>query len=112
MEEELKLALSQKDAAYRERNSLVAAFARAVTKLRGGRAWLARHDPSDKEWDEDWKTIVFVQLPSGGQLSWHIHDSEVSSFSFLFGKRQLALWDGHTTEQKYGRLRDWTEKGE
>lgn len=111
MKEEMVEALSKaKEQAYQERNACVAGLARAVMRLRGGRAWLARHDASDKSWDKDWMTIVYIQLPNGGQLSWHIHDSEVSGFAFLFGEKPAAAWDGHDTKQKYARLAEWVNE--
>jgi len=45
-----------------------------------------RIDPDQPEWP-----VVFIELPTG-QVSWHIaqHGRE---------------WDGHTTEEKYSRIR-------
>ena len=89
----------QKDGAYDERDRCVAALAAMATRL-GWSAWLGRHvgDP----WDDDWRNIVFINLPFG-QVSWHIHDSELPWFSFLPSVPERP-WDGHTTEQKYERL--------
>ena len=84
-----------KDRAYQERDRLVCALSKVFP------SWLARHPDDDTEWDDDWRWIVFIQLPTG-QASWHIHDSEHSWF------RHLTMggdaWDGHTTEEKYRRL--------
>lgn len=90
-----------KDAAYMERNQCVAALAR-VAVAQGCDAYLARHEGG--EWDDDWRTIVFIELPTG-QVSWHIHDNEREAFRFL--PRRPAAWDGHSTECKYGRLERW-----
>jgi hypothetical protein len=111
-EEELK---KQKDQAYWERNQLVAALSKIFP------AWLGRHDPQDKEWDREWLNIVFIEVPTrriemkmiqGGfditgpqQLSWHIHDNELEHFSHLEYSNKKK-WDGHTTEEKYQRLRN------
>jgi hypothetical protein len=86
----------QAQAAYRERDSLVCAFSKVFP------SWLARHPESDTEWDDEWRWIVFVQLPTG-QASWHIHDSERPWFDHL-EVRADGGWDGHTTEEKYRRL--------
>lgn len=100
-----------KDTAYRERNAVVAALARAAIAL-GRSAWLGEHDPSDEAWEKDWRGIVFVDLPTG-QVSWHIHDSERPLFEFLSVPSLVALkgvrstYDGHTTPEKYERLRWW-----
>ena len=83
-----------KDTAYSERNALVAFIASMYPSC------LARHvgDP----WEDDWRWIVFIDLPTG-QVSWHIHDSELPQFDRLPRDRH-AEWDGHTTEEKYARL--------
>lgn len=87
-----------KDNAYWERNELVL----FLTKIFP--SYLARHPEEDKNWDDDWRWIVFVDAPTG-QLSWHIHDNEFKKFSHLpQGKNE---WDGHTTTEKYNRLRKY-----
>lgn len=90
----------ERDAAYTERNRVVAALARLVVGL-GGSAWLAPH-PEDPEWDPEWRTIVFIEGPGGLQMTWHLHDSDVPLFDGL--PRGSNRWDGHTTEQKYARV--------
>ncbi len=97
---------------YAERNALVAALSKIYP------AWLERH-PMNEEWEEDWRWIVFIEIPTkelvgkyqqGGvmikfkrQLSWHIHDSELDSFAHL-QRRITHSWDGHSTAEKYRRL--------
>lgn len=83
----------QKDGAYHERDQVVAALSKCFP------AWLSRHEGG--EWDDDWRNIVFLGLPTG-QASWHIHDSELPLFAHL--QRGAETWDGHTTEEKYRRL--------
>jgi hypothetical protein len=86
----------EKDNAYTERNKLVA----FISKLYPSH--LARH-LEDPNWDADWMNIVFIDTPAG-QLSWHIHDSELSLFDHIeYGENN---WDGHTTEEKYDRLQN------
>lgn len=93
--DEIATLRRQKNEAYAERNMLVA----ALSKVFG--SWLAHHPEEDKEWEDEWRTIVFVELPTG-QASWHIHDSERPLFAHLdWGPNK---WDGHTTDQKYERL--------
>ncbi len=82
-----------KDAAYHERDLLVA----LVSKLFPSH--LARHEG---EWEDDWRNIVCVHLPTG-QATWHIHDSELSDFAHL--GLCAGHWDGHTTDEKYERVR-------
>lgn len=97
----------ERDAAYRERNQLVAALARMLIRSYPAQAglpavaWLADHDPNDAGWDPEWRTIVFVDGPTG-QLSWHLHDSDVALFDGL--PRGPNAWDGHTTPEKYARV--------
>jgi hypothetical protein len=89
-----------KDAAYRERNQLVSFLTRMYP------SHLKRHPDEDKDWEDEWRRIVCVHSPAG-QLTWHIHDSELEQFSFLNRKPDpfaLCVWDGHTTEEKYARL--------
>lgn len=86
----------QKDAAYAERDNLVCALSKLFPST------LERHPDSDKTWDNDWRWIVFVNLPTG-QATWHIHDSELAMFDHL-PRNTGAIWDGHTTPQKYLRL--------
>lgn len=88
-----------KNQAYSERNQCVALAARLALAV-GWNTGLGRHvgDP----WEDDWRNIVFIDLPAG-QVSWHIHDSELYLFAFL--PPYKGKWDGHTTEEKYGRLK-------
>ena len=87
---------AQKDGAYEERNKLVC----FLTKLFP--SWLSRHQPEDDEWGADWRWVVFVLLPTG-QVSWHIHDSQLPEFEHL-QRDDVAEWDGHTTDEKYARI--------
>ena len=84
---------SRKDAAYLERNKVVAALARcfpsgiATTAIEG--------------WHKEWHGCVYIDLPTG-QVSWHFHDSHAYLFEGL--PPYTKPWDGHTTEEKYERL--------
>ena len=86
--------VQQKDGAYHERNQLV--------------ALLAALFPSSLDWhpeeDMDWRWIVFIDTPAG-QMSWHIHDAELSLFDHV-PRNQGWNWDGHTTEETYQRVRN------
>lgn len=86
-------ATTAKDAAYRERNQLVALLARlypsgiAQTAIEG--------------WDPAWHGCVYIDLPTG-QASWHFRTSEAHLFADL--PPYAGSWDGHTTEEKYRRV--------
>ena len=100
MSSELDELRAAKDHAYWERNQLVAALSKIYP------AWLARHPESDTTWEDDWRWIVFIQLPAeegqSKQVSWHIHDTDFQYFTHLSVKQNN--WDGHTSEEKYQRL--------
>lgn len=87
---------NDKDHAYWERNQLVALLSHIFP------SHLCLHPQEDKEWESDWRNIVCIHTPAG-QACWHIHDSEKPDFEHL----PIAEnhWDGHTTEEKYARLR-------
>lgn len=87
--------LKQRDGAYSERNKLV----RHLSVIYPSH--LCRHPDDDETWDDDWRWIVCVHGPTG-QMTWHIHVSEVGMFNHL--RKKKNHWDGHTTEEKYQRL--------
>ena len=89
---------ARKDAAYLERNRVVAALAYVAVRL----GWpVAVTRTSIEGWSEDWHSCIYIGLPTG-QASWHFHDSHAHLFDGL--PRAVVAWDGHTTEQKYERL--------
>lgn len=85
-----------KNSAYYERNQLVSFLSRLYP------SHLARHPESDTKWEDAWRWIICIHSPKG-QLTWHIHETEKKFFSHL--KEKPGHWDGHTTPQKYARLR-------
>ena len=111
--EELEKAIKAKNVAYWERNQLVAALSKIFP------AWIGKHPETDKEWDPEWRTIVYMEIPPSfrgnpekdypHQLSWHIHDFDIPMFDHLRAFHKEArggdTWDSHTTVEKYRRLR-------
>jgi hypothetical protein len=90
---------AQKDGAYLERNTCVAAMAKMALAL----GWKAvRTKTAIEGWSEDWHGVVYIQFPDF-QASWHFHDSQAYLFEFL--PEEPTAWDGHTTEQKYENLK-------
>jgi len=84
-----------------ERDKLVALVARMALEL-GFFAGIGKHEDKPGEvWEDDWRNIIFIDLPTG-QVSWHIHDSELPMFDFL--PEYKKKWDGHDTEEKYRRV--------
>lgn len=93
-----RLKTAQKDAAYIERNRVVAGFAALAVKL-GYR--VGRRCTDIPGWDEEWAWAVFIDLPAG-QVSWHYHRDEAPLFAFL--PAYDTPWDGHDTPEKYRRV--------
>lgn len=93
LKEQLADMETRKDAAYLERNQVVAALAKCFPS---GKARTAIEG-----WSEDWHGCVYIDLPTG-QASWHYHDSHARLFNSI--PHYLGAWDGHTTEEKYARL--------
>lgn len=88
--------------AYAERNQLLAALAMHASRL-GWTAWRGKH--AGAGWDDDWRNVIYIYRPDAGQMSWHIHDSELHLFAFLpLMIGEGARWDGHTTTETYQRL--------
>lgn len=83
------------DAVYAERNMLVSLLSKVFPSV------MKRH-PEDQEWEDDWRWIVFIDLPTG-QATFHLHDSHLPWFSHL-NTSFSVVWDGHTTEEKYKRV--------
>jgi hypothetical protein len=94
---ELKTAEAERTGAYNERAHLL--------------AWLASIHPavlaSAPDVSEPGWQILY--LTAGGlQLSWHIAPGDAELFTHVeqvSTDDQRAQWDGHTTEQKYERIR-------
>jgi len=84
---------ARKDAAYLERNQVVAALASVFPS---GTARTAIEG-----WSDDWHGCVYIDLPTG-QVSWHYHDSQAHLFAHL--PPYQGSWDGHDTEEKYRRV--------
>jgi hypothetical protein len=85
--------IADKDAAYLERNRVVAALAKLYPS---GTARTAI-----KAWNPEWHGCVYIDLPTG-QVSWHYHDSQ--SYLFADLPAYAGRWDGHDTTEKYRRL--------
>lgn len=91
---------TERDGAYQERARLL--------------AWLATLYPSATtpatDVDEPGWLLLYLTTPAG-QLSWHIHPRDAHHFwhiEHLTAGHPRVRWDGHTTEQKYERIRQLT----
>ncbi|MEU4947694.1 hypothetical protein [Streptomyces lavendulae] len=91
------LCTSSLDAAYRERAHLVAHLASLYPSQ------IAYADPEAPDW-----AVVTVEAPTG-QMSWHVAPRDMDLFEHVERQNGLVLpWDGHSTEEKYERLRQLT----
>lgn len=82
---------------YRERAHLLALLAAVAGR---SNAWIAYSDPAEPDWP------VLTIVDETGQMCWHLAPSDLD----LFDVRHVQLasppaWDGHSTEEKYERLR-------
>lgn len=85
--------VSELDAAYTERNRLVALLARIYPS--------GIRKTAIEGWDPCWHHCVFIDTPEG-QLSWHYHDRDAELFAGL--PPYTKEWDGHSSPEKYERL--------
>lgn len=91
---------AQKDAAYLERNKLVALLASIFPA--------GIKQTAIEGWSEDWHGCVYIDFP-WGQASWHYHDSQAALFQHL--PPYPGEWDGHTTDQKYDAIQKASRDG-
>lgn len=82
-------------AAYRERAHLVALLAAEYP------SHIGHNDPFAPDW-----AVVTVELPTG-QGCWHISADDKDLFQHIPPTPHYARgWDGHTTDEKYRRIRE------
>jgi hypothetical protein len=83
---------------YRQRNNLAIAFCKAA--LAAG--WPAGRGVDDtKEPDDEWRHVVYVDLPSGDQVSWHMAPCAVHLLEGL--PEYKGKWEGTFT----ARHKNW-----
>lgn len=83
---------------YDERARVVVALALASRAL-GYRIGFAV-DPKEPDWP-----VLFIDLPTG-QVSWHLTQAQRVDLAGDIGDYG-GVWDGHSTTEKYERLRAW-----
>lgn len=96
LQQKLDTMEATKDHAYAQRNALAIAFAKAA-KAAG---WHAGYGV-DPNGESNWRHVVYVDLPDGRQVSWHVGPQFVLQAIELgeYGKP----WDGTF----YGRDINW-----
>lgn len=95
---QLETARQELKNVYRERAHLVALLAALYP------ASLSYSDPDTPGWP-----VVTVLTRSQEQLSWHIAPEDVDLFGHLDPNAPAFVWDGHSTDEKYERLRRETQ---
>jgi hypothetical protein len=90
------------DSVYTERNSLAVALAK-VTLLHGGKAGRGYDNTEDKNWDPEWRNVVYVEVPGVGQVSWHMGPRDLPRIESL--PQYMGTWDGTA----YGRDQAWPD---
>lgn len=81
---------------YRERAHLVS----LLSAIFGGT--ISYSDPDTPDWP-----VVMLHTPAG-QLSWHIGPGDVDLFDHMTPLLHGPEWDGHSTDEKYARIRALT----
>ncbi|MFE7105602.1 hypothetical protein ACFU98_10745 [Streptomyces sp. NPDC057575] len=88
----------QNDATYRERAHLVAHLAALHP------SHIGNTDANLPDW-----AVVTIETPAG-QMTWHIAERDMDLFTHVQPTNRICRsWDGHTTDEKYQRMRDLTE---
>ena len=95
-------AIESKNLAYSERNKMLLTLCR-ISLQKGLTVAIGEHEGED--WEDEWRKVIYIVLPTG-QVSFHIHESEIEVFSFL--PKYFGGWDGHTTDRKWERLSEWS----
>ena len=95
-EARLKALEVRKDGAYLERNKLVSLLSKVFPS--------GKKKTAIEGWSKNWHGCVYIDLPTG-QASWHYHDSQSDLFDHL--PEYKGTWDGHTTDEKYERIRQF-----
>ncbi|MFG3244131.1 hypothetical protein [Streptomyces sp. NPDC048157] len=89
---------AERDAVYRERAHLVALLATLHP------SHIGHTDPNAPDWD-----VVTIETPAG-QMTWHIAERDMDLFTHVQPTNRICRgWDGHTTDEKYQRMRDLTQ---
>lgn len=85
--------------AYTER--AIAAVLAAKMAIRAGFKAGVGQDHGHPEWDDEWRVVLFVELPDDGQISWHIAPADQHLLDGL--PVYENTWNG-TWDSREGRL--------
>ncbi|MBB4594512.1 hypothetical protein [Xanthomonas cannabis] len=90
--------LRKRDEAVQERNKVIALLARLFP---AGISQTRVQDNNGRA-----QNCVLIDLPTG-QISWHFGEEDADYFQGL--PAYLGHYDGHSQEEKYKRLEQWTK---
>lgn len=80
---------------YRERAHLIALLAALYP------SHIGYTDSAEPDW-----ALVVIESPAG-QLSWHIAPGDMDLFAHVRATSRICRgWDGHSTDEKYRRVRE------
>lgn len=82
---------------YTQRNNCAIAFAKAAVAA----GWKAGRGIDPKQFDESWAHVVYIDLPNGKQVSYHIAPEQVPLMD------GLPQYDGEWDGTFLGRDTDW-----
>lgn len=86
--------------AYAQRNALAVAFVKMALRM----GWSAgRGIDGREENDMDWRHVVYVDLPNGSQVSWHMAPDQVKLLDGL--PEYGGVWNGEWTAKDV----DWVK---
>lgn len=91
---EVRALQDRLDHVYGERNALVVAFAKSAI-VAGWGAGRGYDGDLSKEWTPEWRHVVYVDLPNGQQVSWHMSPGEICLLEGL--PEYQGEWDGKYT---------------
>jgi len=75
--------------AYAQRNC-VAILAVKLAIANGLNAGKGKDDNAD--WEDEWRNVIYIDLPNGKQVSWHIAPTEIHLLKDI--PEYIGKWDG------------------
>lgn len=90
----------ERDFLYTERARVAVALARGCRQM--GCAVGFGYDAAEPDWP-----VLFIELPIG-QVSWHLSPHARATLAADIADDSAWRWDGHTTDEKYRRLDEWS----
>ncbi len=106
LREELAKVREEKEHAYLERNMVVSLYVKTLYEnglvKPGGYTVGTGATPGFGKW----KTCVYIDTPTIGQISWHFHDRHAYMLRGMNLPRYAGKWDGRSSGEKYDAIRD------